>query len=279
MSVNPKPTIALTFDVELWSEGAWLKPHITEDMLAHDPFPKSMERVLNALKKYSAHATFFVTLDVTEKYPHILKQIADDGHEIGIHGPRHIRLSEYTPETFKQDCEKQITLIETATDAKVKNNNLGFRAAHFSLDKKTEWILPILKDLGFTYDSSIFPMNMGEYGVADAQLDRYEIIPGLTEIPTSVATIFGFRIPFAGGIYFRFLPLFIFKWFVHSVAKTRTPIIYFHPHELDSSTPQIKSGPYIRRLLKYWNTKNSFKKFEKLLNCYIFDSIKHINHL
>lgn len=265
MSENPKPTVALTFDVELWNEGVWLKPHITEDMLTYDPFPSSMERILVALKKNTAHATFFVTLEVTEKYPEILRQIADGGHDIGIHGPRHIRLSEYTPETFKQDCEKQLSLIESAIGAKVQNMNLGFRAAHFSLDKKTEWMLPILKDLGFTYDSSIFPMNMGEYGVAGAPLDRYEIISGLTEIPTSVATIFCLRIPFAGGIYFRFLPFFIFKWFVNSVAKKRTPIIYFHPHELDANTPQIKSGPWLRRKLKYWGIKKSLKKFEALL--------------
>lgn len=264
--MNNKPFVKLTFDVEFWSEGIWLKPYITPDMLEYDPFPASMKKILHALQQYNAKATFFVTLEVTEKYPNILKDIADAGHEIGIHGPKHTPLCDYDPEEFKRDCIHQIALIEHITSAKTA----GFRAAHFSLGKQTMWALDILKELGFTYDSSVFPMDMGIYGMPDTPVIPYEIIPGLTEIPTSIASFHipffkTIRVPFAGGIYFRFLPFFIFKLLVNHSAKIATPVIYFHPHELDYNTPQIKSGPWFYRWLKYLGTKKSFEKFEALL--------------
>lgn len=262
--MNNKPTIKLTFDVELWTEGAWMQSYITEDLLKSDPFPASIAKILNALKAHDAHATFFVTLEVTEKYPYVLRNIVEAGHEIGVHGPKHIRLRDYTPESFRSDLVKQLSLIESATSAKAE----GFRAAHFSLEDSTMWILPILRELGFSYDSSIFPINMGEYGISNTPLKPYEIIPGLQEIPTSVASFFGFRIPFAGGIYFRLLPLFIFKFLLKNSAKHSTPVIYFHPHELDVNTPQIKIGPWLRRKLKYFGTKKSFEKFEALLKSF-----------
>jgi len=256
--------IALSFDTELWNETEWLKPYTTEEMLKNDPFPESIEKILNLLKKYKSKATFFITLEVTKKYPEILKEISDNGHEIGVHGPKHKKLKDYNPRDFKKDCIEQITLIETITAKKP----LGYRAPHFSLNKETFWVLEILKELGFKYDSSLFPINLGEYGISNAKTSPYEIIPGLKEIPISVAEFGKIRIPFAGGIYFRILPFWVFKFFIDHTSKTRQVNLYFHPHELDTSTPKIKTGPWLRIKLKYWGVNRNLNKFEKLLKKY-----------
>lgn len=262
--------VILSFDVELWSETQWLLPYITDSPQIDNSFERSIHSLLKVLDKGSHHATFFVTLLVTQHYPHLIKTIASKGHEIGIHGPRHIRLHDYTPEDFRRDCILQIQLITDITGIKPR----GFRAAHFSLNQKTMWVIPILKELGFVYDSSIFPMNMGEYGVSNSSLDNHEIIPGFTEIPMTVATFGNVRIPFAGGIYFRLLPLRVFLWLTNNVSRYRIPMMYFHPHELEATTPRITRGPWFRRTLKYWGVNKSFSKFEKVLNWYIFDSIE-----
>ncbi len=267
--------IYLSFDVELWNESTWLKPYITHDLLKTDTFPDSIRKILSALKKHAGFATFFVTMEVTEKYSEIIKEISDQGHELGIHGPKHIKLKDYSPSEFKNDLTKQIQIIEKITGRKPK----GYRAPHFSLTKETYWTLDILKELGFTYDSSIFPKNMGEYGDSKSPKYPYEIIPGLKEIPVSVSSLFGQRFPYAGGIYFRILPFFIFKYFLNKELKNGAPVVYFHPHELDENTPQIKTGPLTRKILKYWGTKRSFKKFEKLLNYYIVDSVKNTHNI
>lgn len=266
--LEDKNKIALSFDVELWNEGEWLKPFIAPEMLSVDTFPASMEKILNLLREKGS-ATFFVTEKVTQKYPEIIKKISEDGHEIGIHGPKHKKLKDYTPEEFKNDSINQIKLLENITGKKP----IGYRAPHFSLSKETYWVLEILKELEFKYDSSVFPVGMGEYGSSKSPLVTYEIIPNLLEIPISVASFGKIRIPFAGGIYFRILPLFIFKWLLKVSSKNSTPVIYFHPHELDGSTPQIKRGPFLKRLLKYWGVKRSFKKLKKISNSYYFLSI------
>jgi polysaccharide deacetylase family protein (PEP-CTERM system associated) len=270
MSIDNNQRIALTFDVELWSEGEWLQPHISPSMCREEIFPDSINRILKTLKDNNSHATFFITLKVTEDYPEIIRDINRNGHEIGVHGPRHFHLNKYTPEGFRQDCEKIISLIMSITGKRPR----GFRAAHFSLNRKTMWMLNILKDLGFSYDSSVFPLNMGIYGISESPTTPYLINQAILEIPISVATFGKMRIPFAGGIYFRFLPYLLFKFLLQRTKKQAFPIVYFHPHELDMNTPRITHGPILRRLLKYWGVNRSFKKFNILITDYRCDSIE-----
>ncbi|MEZ4114046.1 MAG: polysaccharide deacetylase family protein [Candidatus Paceibacterota bacterium] len=275
--------VALSFDVELWNESEWLKPHIKEEILLSDrSFEKSIDNILNLLKKNSHTATFFITKEVIEKFPEYISKISKEGHEVGVHGPKHIRLEKYDPETFTKDCKNIIEKIEKITGQKPK----GYRAPHFSLNQKTSWLIPTLVNLGFVYDSSVFPINLNEYGISNCPAKPYKISnenitkenpdSNLTEVPISIASFGKIKIPFAGGIYFRILPLFIFKWLLKISSKNSTPVIYFHPHELEHSTPQIKSGPFVKRLLKYWGTKSSFQKLEKISNSYSFVSIFNI---
>lgn len=271
--LEAKKKLILTFDVELWDEGEWLKPFITSDMYKIDTFPKSIKNIIDLLDKYGGHATFFTTLEIIEKYPEIIKDISAKGHEIGIHGPKHKKLKNYSREEFRQDCIHEIEYIKKITGKKP----LGYRAPHFSLNKETDWVLATLKELDFKYDSSIFPINLGEYGVSKAPTSRYEIIQGLLEIPITVAEFGKVRIPFAGGIYFRFLPYGIFNLLLARAFKQKnTPMVYFHPHELEPETPQITSGPRLKRYIKYFGVKKGLKKLEDIIKNYDCVSIEEI---
>jgi peptidoglycan/xylan/chitin deacetylase (PgdA/CDA1 family) len=53
------------------------------------PDPIYTPLVLDVLKKYDAHATFFVLGLRAEKYPEIIKRMAQEGHEIGNHSYSH----------------------------------------------------------------------------------------------------------------------------------------------------------------------------------------------
>lgn len=53
------------------------------------PNPKFTLEVVNKLKQYNAKATFFCIGQNIEKYPEILKTIAEHGHEIGNHSFSH----------------------------------------------------------------------------------------------------------------------------------------------------------------------------------------------
>ncbi len=53
------------------------------------PDPATTPLFLEILAKHGAHATFFLLTDRAAKYPALVRQIADQGHEIGLHGLRH----------------------------------------------------------------------------------------------------------------------------------------------------------------------------------------------
>lgn len=46
-------------------------------------------RILDTLRNYNARATFFVLGSAARSHPELLKRIAAEGHEIGLHGDRH----------------------------------------------------------------------------------------------------------------------------------------------------------------------------------------------
>lgn len=278
MSENKK--IILSFDVEIWDETDWIKKYSTEKDL-NDYFRESIEKILKFLEKNRGFATFFVTDTVVRKYPDIVKKISENGHEIGSHGIGHKRLPEKTHEDYRSQFISHINEIENITGKKV----LGFRAPHFSLNEESAWIIDLLEEAGLKYDTSAFPVSMGEYGNKRFPTTKYRVKSNniflenenskIMEFPVSIyKTIFG-NIPFAGGIYFRLLPFFIFRYILNRKIKLgHVPIIYFHPHELESRTPRIKNGPWIKRKLKYFGVKQSFNKFEKLADYYSFDSLE-----
>lgn len=73
-NIDPaKPMVALTFD--------------------DGPGGESTIRILDALKKYSAHATFFVVGSNIDKYADIIKREAAEGSEVGNHTNSHAQLT------------------------------------------------------------------------------------------------------------------------------------------------------------------------------------------
>ncbi|MCX7590863.1 MAG: polysaccharide deacetylase family protein [Kiritimatiellae bacterium] len=66
-------------------------------------------RVLDVLRGRGVKATFFVLGREVAKWPHVVRAVADAGHEIGIHGHDH------RPENFLQQlrrCEEQLAALD-----------------------------------------------------------------------------------------------------------------------------------------------------------------------
>src|SRR5438270_243570 len=72
-----------------------------------------------------------------------------------------------------------------------------------------------------------------DYGIADASLSVHKIGP-MTEVPMSVADVFGRRIPCSGGGYFRLLPYRATRFLIRQCNRQGRPVIfYLHPWEVD----------------------------------------------
>lgn len=282
LKYNKSSKIGLSFDLELWHEGEWIKKHIPEQTEIIDHLKESVEPILNLLSQTNNRATFFVTNEVLNKYPDLIKKISNLGHEIGSHSTNHTHLKNLTREDFEVKIQNQKLLINQLTG----QNIIGFRAPHFSLTNETKWLLPILEKNGFKYDSSIFGYKTPEYGLKNIIRRPYQISfddvgqedeeSSIIEIPIIPLKIGPVSIPVAGGIYFRLIPLPIFIICLNLLNKQSIlPILYFHPHELYNKTPRIK-GPMIKTILKYWGINRSFKKFTYLCQHYHFESIENL---
>lgn len=118
-----------------------------------------------------------------------MRRIAEAGHEIACHSFRHRRVDQLSPEEFRDDTKRALSVIAATTDIKP----VGYRAPSWSINERAVWALEILADLGFEYDSSIFPIKHDLYGMPKGprQFFRmsFEHSRFLYEVPASTIRI------------------------------------------------------------------------------------------
>jgi len=129
-------------------------------------------------------------------------------------------------------------------------------------------------ELGFTFDSSIFPVAHPSYGIADSPCNPYRIqTPGgsIVEFPMTALDFGGFRSPFGGGAYFRLLPYWYTKWGITYLNRTenRPVCFYLHPWELDPEQPRM-SGSLTSRVRHYLGLRSTPAKFRNLIQDFEF---------
>lgn len=231
--------------------------------------PDNTRNILDLLKKYGVHATFFVVGWVAENHPEVVRAIAADGHVIGCHSYWHRPVYELTPQEFREDTLKAKAILESIADRKIT----AYRAPSYSITKKSLWALDILKEAGFTTDSSIFPIWHDLYGIPDAPRFTYLLSPqGIQEYPISTAHFFGKNLPIAGGGYFRLFPYWFTKFALKRInAKEGQPFVfYLHPWEIDKGQPRFRQARMRSRFRHYNNLEKTMGRFERLLNDFDF---------
>lgn len=107
-----------------------------------------LPKILNALDAHGIKATFFILAAVADKYPEAVKEISSRGHEIGCHGYYHENLALLSLEEQRSVLKKAKDRLEEVHGKEVK----GFRMPEGEMTEET---LKIVKDLGFTYSSSL----------------------------------------------------------------------------------------------------------------------------
>jgi len=236
---------------------------------------ESTRRILNLLEKHQTHATFFVLGWVAERLPELILEIEEKGHEIAVHGYDHLLLTEITPGEFEDDLAKSLATLKGCG---VKQTPLGFRAPSFTVVENTrKWALETLERHGFKYDSSVFPVGFHpDYGVADAPLAPYKITDKLYEFPMSCLEVFGRRLPFSGGGYFRLFPYSYTKFCMKRCnAQGRSAIFYLHPWELDPDQPRIKL-PLSKAIRHYRNLDQTEERLDALLGDFQFTTVREV---
>lgn len=253
--------IILTIDLEDWFHS------LDTDSSQWGKYERRIEYstnlLLNLLAEKKAKATFFVLGDVAKEHPKLIKKIDLEGHEIGSHGFNHEFVYKQTQNNFRSDLRYSINLLSDLTGKRITS----YRAPYFSITKQSLWAFNILAEEGIKIDSSIFPVINHRYGIPDNERLPYQLKNGIWEFPiTTYKTLLG-NIPFSGGVYFRFLPVPISKFFTSTLLNRNEPVlIYFHPWEFDSSQPSLDEISQFLKFRHYYGLKENFKKFAKLIS-------------
>ncbi|MEK7845742.1 MAG: polysaccharide deacetylase family protein, partial [Nitrospinota bacterium] len=192
----------------------------------HSLLLSAVKKILSLLKEKNTKATFFILGRIAEKKPEMVLSIAEDGHEVAIHGYEHYLLKDIGKEQFKRETERCIEIFEGITGRIPK----GFRAPSWSA---TPWLFGVLKEMGFEYDASVFPVKTPLYGIPDAPRYPFFTEDNLLEIPTSVYRLSGKNIAFSGGVFFKILPWIAIKKAVNKIKQEGLHLIFFfHPWDL-----------------------------------------------
>ena len=265
---------ALSFDIEDWF-------HMVEIAAVSDPqtwpdldsiVERYTEWIVQTVTEAKVRATFFMLGWVAERYPELVKLIADNGHELGTHSYWHRKVYELTPETFRQDMARSIDAIESAGGKKV----LGFRAPSFSITPGAEWAFDVLHDLGLRYDASLFPARRGHGGYpCPMEAHSFTGAPSgrpMPELPMSVMRLAGIRMPFSGGGYLRLLPERLIRRGFRQLNRQGIPVVvYLHPRDFAPDCPRVPMPPH-RRFKCYVGLAGTKDKLCMLLRHYRFDT-------
>ena len=257
---------AMTVDVEDYFQVSAFEDHIPRSRWDQvtSRVERNTDRTLELLHAHDVKATFFVLGWVAERYPALLRRIHDAGHEIASHGFSHVRATTQDPKEFERDVTHTKRILEDICGVEVT----GFRAASFSIGRENLWALGVLRDAGYHYSSSIYPVHHDLYGMPEAPRFPFRNGDGgVLEIPISTVPIGKYNLPCGGGGYFRLLPYAYFKWAIGRInTRDGVPaVFYFHPWEIDPGQPRVPGIGVKARFRHYTNLARMQHRLRRLL--------------
>jgi polysaccharide deacetylase family protein (PEP-CTERM system associated) len=234
---------------------------------------KNTERLLELLGEANVRATFFVLGWVAERYPTLVKRIGEAGHELGSHGYSHRLVYDQSPAEFREDLRRSRGALSSATSQPIH----GYRAPSFSITARSLWALEIIREEGFVYDASIFPIRHDRYGIPSSPRHFHSLKQSagtLVECPASTVRMGNVNLPVGGGGYFRMLPYAWTQWGISRLNEQegRPAVFYLHPWEIDPGQPRL-SGSLTSRLRHYSNLRKTEKRLRRLLTDFRFTAL------
>ena len=266
----------LGIDFEDWFHPELIQKYISKNDDKQPKVVEGIDKILELLRKNETNATFFVVGELLEFKPELLDKILENDHEIAFHTMEHERID--LPNR-KDQFEEEIKKFSKLTNGKSK----GFRAPSFSLNDNSSWLINILEENNYEYDSSIVPVKTSMYGMPNAEEKPYKISSNfldgnsedaeIIEFPLLVTKFLGKKIPAAGGFYLRTLPSRIIENAIKSYEKAGMPgVFYIHSWELTPEfMPKIEL-PKKDSFITYHNIDNAYNKMENLLEKFEFTS-------
>lgn len=134
-----------------WHRNSWIfgptltrlpgDEHVVSITFDDGPNPRATPVMLDALKRADVRATFFVLGRHADRWPDLVRRMADEGHQLANHGWHHRKLHRRTPGYVRDDLERGTDSIERASGIRPRH----FRAPH---GFRSPWVTYIASSLG-----------------------------------------------------------------------------------------------------------------------------------
>ncbi|MFG0316685.1 MAG: XrtA system polysaccharide deacetylase [Planctomycetota bacterium JB042] len=273
---GPDETIAngLSFDVEEYFHALNLRPVAPAETWERQErrVAATTRAIVEALAARDVTATFYFLGWVAKRDPALVKEVAAAGHEVGSHGMSHRMAGELGPDAFRDEARESKAILEDAIGAPIR----GFRASTFSVTEETRWAFDVLREEGYAYDSSVFPVRHDRYGWPSFSRVPVEVETAsgpLLELPMLTLRRFGMNLPAAGGGYLRLLPLGLVHRALKEMNAAGHPgVVYLHPWEFDPGQPRLLKGG-LGAFRHYFGLDRTMGKLERLLDRHAFGTV------
>lgn len=267
----------LSFDVEEHFQVAafWSAARRREWDQLSSRVERNTRKISDLLLEHSTRATFFVLGWVAERHPDLVKDLAQQGHEIASHGYGHELVSTQTPAQFREDVRRSKQILEDLIGRQI----VGYRAPSFSISSRTEWAISVLIEEGYRYDSSIYNRFRSAQGSKAINTETYQLetkAGTIWEVSPSTMNACGLQLPVAGGGYFRLFPYAASKMFLKNLERQGSQLVmYLHPWELDPEQPRM-DGPLLSKVRHYLNLGKTEQRLRWLLRDFSFAPINEV---
>jgi len=195
--------------------------------------------LLDDLGESGSGATFLIVGWVAERFPALIRDIASAGHEIGLHGHRHRRVFELSPDQFRHDLRDNLDAVRAAG---VTSEIVAFRAPEWSMNQRTPWAPEVLVAEGLRVDASRAPV--ARVGSAAFPRRPYPLATAagpLFEVPPLVTELAGHAVPLGWGWGLRKAePRDVLRAIEASNRHGDPAVLTVHPWEIDPEPPYVR---------------------------------------
>jgi len=276
MSQGTPVTNLLTFDIEGFIEASHDSYTVPErfrsDALEREEIEVNTHGILDLLAETEQTGTFFVLGRIARDLPDLVRRIVSEGHELGCHSFYHRRLYFLSPAELREQLHEARCRLQDVGGVPVH----GFRAPDFSITADNLWAFDILLELGFSYDSSVYPTTLNQaYRIGDFPRVPFRMTNGLVEIPMTTVRLLGANVPFGGGGYLRLYPLSLTRRLFRQANRAGMPVnVYFHPSEMGIVVRRIEELPWLKKFRTYVGMGTTARKLRALVRDFRFGSVR-----
>ena len=190
---------------------------------------KETYSLLEFLDTLQVKATMFVPGYVAERFPALVKDMAEAGHEIGSHGHRHMDAESLKRKEFREEVVTSKKIIEDITSKEV----VVYKDPCWGITPLTLWAYDELIDAGYRMDNTAQPSLLKALGRSYDEMMPFMFKDALTVVPVTSITLFGKTMPFNGGLFCAYIPATIQVRYYKKLNARGVPFNYYcHPYEV-----------------------------------------------